>query len=625
VAESDEANNALAGGAVTIRRPDLMVASVSVPPAGHAGGKVVIGNAVTNAGARTSQPFTVGIYLSTDATPGTGLLLASRRVSGLAAGATSSVSTTVTIPATTVSGAYSVSVVVDVNLEVPEGDEANNGLGGGTIVVGRPDLAVTAVSAPLAGDAGGRVSIPNTVANTGTAPAGPFKVGIYLSTSTTPGTGFLIGFRAVPGLAPGKVSPATTALTIPSNVPAGSYFVAAVVDFDSLVPEDGTDTAVANGLSTATQLTVGQSDLVVTFLSAPTSGSAGQTIVVKDTVRNQAAGRAIAGPFKVGFYLSATDPVPGAGTLIGSRIVAALAAGQSSPGTTTVTIPADTAPGTYFISVVADHEGVVAETSEGNNGASTAPKKITIGRPDLVVTEVIAPVIGAAGGRIAVSATVRNAGAAGTIAPSFRVGIYLSETDPTPGAGTLLGFGTVASLAAGRTAKVSLSLPLAASLAEGTYFVSAVADFENVVFEAGTDTAVANGLTATFTLAISRPDLVVIAVDGPAGVRAGGPARILAKVKMQGVPRTRSGPFRVGIYMSSTDATPGAGTLVGFRDVPALNAGASSIVTAVVTLPPGIVPGTYFVSARADILDAVLEGDEANNGLTSPQQIVVRP
>ena len=51
----------------------------------------------------------------------------------------------------------------------------------------------------------------------------------------------------------------------------------------------------------------------------------------------------------------------------GSRSVGALAPGAASAGTTAVTMPADTTPGTYYIIAKTDGAGSVAESLETNN------------------------------------------------------------------------------------------------------------------------------------------------------------------------------------------------------------------------------------------------------------------
>ena len=107
----------------------------------------------------------------------------------------------------------------------------------------------------------------------------------------------------------------------------------------------------------------------MTALTAPAAGTAGRTITVANTVRNQ--GPAAAGAFQVTFYMSATDATPGAGTPVGSRTVSSLAAGAASAASTTITIPAGFVPGAYYLSAIADSGAAAVEVSETNNGTTT--------------------------------------------------------------------------------------------------------------------------------------------------------------------------------------------------------------------------------------------------------------
>jgi len=97
------------------------------------------------------------------------------------------------------------------------------------------------------------------------------------------------------------------------------------------------------------------------------------TISVSDTTRNSGAGDAASST--TGFYLSTNTTLDAADIQLNSRVVDALAAGASISGTTSLTIPATTTAGTYYIIGKADAEGVVPETSETNN---TLYKTITI-------------------------------------------------------------------------------------------------------------------------------------------------------------------------------------------------------------------------------------------------------
>ena len=82
-----------------------------------------------------------------------------------------------------------------------------------------------------------------------------------------------------------------------------------------------------------------------------------------------------------GPYLS-LDVVKNAGDrlLTGFRAVAALAAHTASTGTMSVTIPAGTTPGSYYLLACADDAGQVIESVETNNcRASTRQVTVTVG------------------------------------------------------------------------------------------------------------------------------------------------------------------------------------------------------------------------------------------------------
>jgi trimeric autotransporter adhesin len=111
-------------------------------------------------------------------------------------------------------------------------------------------------------------------------------------------------------------------------------------------------------------------DLVVSVLSVPTSAVRGTPITVNDTTKNQ--GQGVAGATTTSFYLSPNNTWDATDTLLQSRPVPILGFGATSPGSTSVTIPAGTVPGNYFILARADATGAVAEAVENNNVLSKA-------------------------------------------------------------------------------------------------------------------------------------------------------------------------------------------------------------------------------------------------------------
>ena len=89
-------------------------------------------------------------------------------------------------------------------------------------------------------------------------------------------------------------------------------------------------------------------------------------MTITDTVANRGAGTAAAS--RVRYYLSANLALDAGDELLaGSRDVPALDAGASSTGSASVTLPSNRAPGFYYLLVVADADGQVAESSETNN------------------------------------------------------------------------------------------------------------------------------------------------------------------------------------------------------------------------------------------------------------------
>jgi hypothetical protein len=79
-------------------------------------------------------------------------------------------------------------------------------------------------------------------------------------------------------------------------------------------------------------------------------------------------------PFVVAFHLS-TDTSYGDGddiVSITTRTIRALAIGATKTAATSVRVPADTPPGTYYICAKANGGGSVAESDDSNNARCTA-------------------------------------------------------------------------------------------------------------------------------------------------------------------------------------------------------------------------------------------------------------
>ncbi len=119
-------------------------------------------------------------------------------------------------------------------------------------------------------------------------------------------------------------------------------------------------------------------DLVVTTVSTPAGALAGKLVSAPTTIRN--LGLVPSPAFRVGVFIAAADPLPGAGSLLSQRDVASLAPGASVSLPTQISIDDDLPPGDYFVSAIADFQSSVGEADEGNNGLASAPSFIRVVR-----------------------------------------------------------------------------------------------------------------------------------------------------------------------------------------------------------------------------------------------------
>ncbi|HET6464806.1 MAG TPA: CARDB domain-containing protein, partial [Nitrospiria bacterium] len=307
----------------------------------------------------------------------------------------------------------------------------------------------------------------------------------HLSTNTTYGDGDDIPFaftRSVGPLSPGASSSATNTLIIPAAIPLGNYYICAKADSGGALTEsDETN----NSLCTAGTIQVTLSDLIMTTVTPNAlTVNQGGTLSVTNMVQNQGA---VATPigFRVGFHLSVNN-LYGDGddlAVTTSRVVAALAAGASSTGTTGLLIPSSTPPGMYYVCAKADSLAQVVETDETNNTLCSSTQ-VTVPQPDLTVTAVSKTATTVKAGAIFyVSNSIKNVG--GSKAGSSVVAFHLSA-DAVYGGGDDIASTTtrtITSLGINATSTGLTPMKVPASTSSGTYYVCVQADRNNSVAE----------------------------------------------------------------------------------------------------------------------------------------------
>ncbi|MEO5898479.1 MAG: CARDB domain-containing protein [Vicinamibacterales bacterium] len=340
---------------------DLVLTAISVPATVTPGAVTTIGDTTKNQGGGAAEASVTSFYFSSNVLfDANDQFLGSRTLPSLAAGASSSGTLAVTIPATAVTGTYYIIARADSGGAIPESTEANNTRFSAAVSVG-PDLALTATATPATAGAGGTLTIADTTRNQGSVLAGPTATAFYLSTNALlDASDILLGTRAVGALPPGAVHSASTTVPVPANLATGLYYMFAKADVNNTVAES----SEINNTTTAVAVRIGP-DLTVSAMTAPSSVAAGAMLAIGDTTSNTGGGAAAASATR--FYLSVNLSVDAGDTILGNRSVPELNGGASSAGNTSMLVPAATPAGSYWLIGVADGGEGIPETFETNN------------------------------------------------------------------------------------------------------------------------------------------------------------------------------------------------------------------------------------------------------------------
>ena len=363
VAESEESNNEITR-VVTVPLellPDLTAASLTSAAAPDAGGHidVTLQAMIANSGPTRANSVRAQFAFSDDGGAtfnDIGSLVGAGNIDSGSAAAVQRVWQNV-IP-----GDYLVRVTADPTRLLPESNEANNWqIFPVTVPIDLlPELSVAALEAVPQAEANGGIDVTLTALVQNNGPSKATSVRVQFLVSSDGGVNYapVGGAVSVGGVEAGA---AQTAVRVWTNVAPGTYEVQAIVDPDGLVAEsDETDNNALLPLLVPLALAP---DLTV---SGPTFSSALDSnghvdVTLEAAVSN--VGPSKASPVRVEFA-SSSD-----GGLTFQRI-GGLVGLSSVLGNTTETAQRlwqNVAPGDYLVRVVADPDGLIAESNEANN------------------------------------------------------------------------------------------------------------------------------------------------------------------------------------------------------------------------------------------------------------------
>ena len=349
-------------------------------------------------------------------------------------------------------------------------------------------------------------------------------------------------------------------------------------------------------------------DLVVSVFTVPSYGVAGGPLAVSVTTKNQGTGSA--DPSTTRFYVSANMSLEPTDTLLTAvQTVPALAPGVTSAASITLQLPSNLLSGSHYLIAKADGEDVLFESSESNN---TYARKFSVG-PDLVISTFTMPATGAPGGSVNASYTVRNQGAVG--AGASLLDFYWSTNSSLDATDTLLATQNIGPLGANaiQSGQTPVVIPSDATL--GTYYILARADSANSVEESSE-----SNNTSLESILVGG-DLVVADFSMPAVLGVGIP--FVATDRTTNAGTTSVGQSATHFFLSVNSSLSADDVLLGSRAVDTLTAGEVSLGNTTLTIPTTTAPGSYYLFAKADAANAVVETQEGNN--TDLQLVAVGP
>ena len=342
-------------------------------------------------------------------------------------------------------------------------------------------------------------------------------------------------------------------------------------------------------------------DLSAGNLVVPSETYTGGEISIGWRVTNVGSGPADA-PWQDRVYLSDDDQFGGDTLLYSVDHSTPLNSGQWYDQTIQVGVPA-VAEGQYWIIVKSDVGGSVYESNEDNNVVVSNP--ITIRRPNLTITDPLAPSEAGTGQQVEIHWTVTNTATVPAVG-DWQDRIYLSSDDQV-GDDTLLGtFGRPFELAAGehydRTGHGDDS-------SGGTRSILDHHQERLCRYAAGSQRKRQHIVVGP--IEIRTPDLQVTAVAAPAEGWSGRAIDVSWTVTNTGSGEAL-GSWLDKVYLSADDQVGGDIYLGQLANPVTLAAGQSYTRSGAFTLPEGI-SGDYRIIVVTDANAQLYEQDESNN------------
>lgn len=387
-----------------------------------------------------------------------------------------------------------------------------------------PDLRVSNIIAPDNFYSGTTVSVTATIRNQGEANTNVSRWtdALYLSASETFNPSSAIYLGAVThngGLAPNESYEVILSGNIPIEQFGPMYFYVYTDLYGQVYEHVANDNNVSRSQQVNVILTP-PADLVPSGIGLPSSTSTGQQLSYNFTIYNQGAGQPNVGSWKDKVYFctnpdSLVNAIPFR-TLYHSN---GLAPDDQYMVSETIGLPSNIAEGDYYLYVVTDADNQVFEYLYEDNNTYRSALPMTVMKPDLTVTTILADELFGVGQSVNISYTLKNQGAGGIDNVNVTDYLYLSPTATMANATRIATSSHALSLGSQQTVTYNVSAQVP-EIAEGTYYLFVVTDVNNTLNESAED----NNSLYYHPVPVEHqplPDLTVSAFTLPSVIQAG--------------------------------------------------------------------------------------------------------
>jgi len=384
-------------------------------------------------------------------------------------------------------GTYYIGIIVDYPDDIAEsneGDNANCYWSSPRIFISGNEPNLTCAERGHLNIDGTKITISNLkVINNGSATAGASHIAYYLSEDQNFGSGDIkIGEDFVITLSPGSSSIEYFQKDVGNlGLDPGNYYVYFEIDYLDAVQESNESDNICSWPNQPVHINPQKPNLECEDRGTLTIN--GEHLGISN-LKIKNTGNGVAGPSKVGYYLSTDQNFTTSDIRIGTDNVGSLNPWGTSTENFSIDLGTlDLSPGYYFVGVILDYQNSVDETNEHDNNDCfwTHPKvHISAGEPNLTCHSTGHIYID--GYHINISdLKVKNIGSASS-APT-RVGFYLSTDTHFTTSDYKIGDTYLPTLDPWQQAILNKSIDIDYDIPQGHYYVGIIIDYQGVVSE----------------------------------------------------------------------------------------------------------------------------------------------